>query len=933
MNADLIRLIDNLCDRYERTFSTPNQPSIAELLEQVESEARGQLLSEILLLDRELLPSHQLPQRVDELVIAFPQYETIIREILEASTPWRRTEAENLGASNSDRDSVVATFAISVPLRPTSDPSEIPDVELGNLIGSGGMGDVYRGRQGGKPVAIKFLSRRYRHQQTIRDRFHREHETLGRLVHPNIVEVFSVADDGSYFTMELVDGKNLQEWRSLHAKELTSSLIANLMLSLARAVEYANERGVVHRDLKPRNVLITDGSNQTPTPKLIDFGVAAVAGAAQLTGTGEAVGSLDYMAPEALVGRSSSPALSVDVYGLGAILYFLLSGRAPFDDQAANYHELLRLLRDPTVVPSPPLNRGSHLDERLQHICLKCLQTLEQRYASAGEVALEFQRYLDGNPLLASREGWSAKWSRAIRRNYRLLVATVLISATAIWMGWLWLDARSEREQAYRTVDALLEALDSQAELLQSSEILRSPQNHVLCDAIFEGYRRNHLGLDPSRLDAHRAKRHLRQLLRVAEVANRIGRLDDANDFLSYAEELLPSVSGVLGSTSDGLHLATSIAVARGTNDLDAERLDHAIEVVEKSLSQLASAGAKYTQSDRDSLLLQAKLHRIAGRAIYLKYRRGPELFAMMRETLGELRCRQALTELEPSDNALVELADAISFLGLGLYKSPPINDELSRTFGEQGFPTSHKRVLEKALQVLDQLQNPESVDAVLCRCRIRNTLGLSIVRIDSTESMRLFQENLKQYESLRETYPLVMDYQIGVARSLGNLADTSLTREQWNEDFEFRQRACDEYIGARDQFGLQRDLSHDICLHSLRLYYNATYVTENAEVGRLARLRVEDHVNEQVWASDDMQGFESIVFLADQLAESEEQTPNQAVRALFESRIDKMFADLKRDASYREFLQARLRKCTSVHKYAGERLSAAGIMIGDSQE
>jgi serine/threonine protein kinase len=934
MAAEQLRLIDDLCDLYEQSFGTSEQPTLADLLLRVEPAHQGQLLAELLLVDRELSSPGQFECRCVDLATEYPQHEHTIREVLGGAIPAGLSlETErHLQISRPERATGGAQVGSTI-LYPGGSPIGIPGVEVGALIGSGGMGDVYRAWQHGKPVAIKFLSRRYRHEQTIRDRFYREHETLGRLVHPNIVEVYSVAEDGSCFTMELVEGQNLQEWRSLHAAEITSSTIAGLMFSLAKAVEYANELGVVHRDLKPRNVLITSGAERKWMPKLIDFGVAAVAGAAQLTGTGEAVGSLDYMAPEALAGRTTSPALSVDVYGIGAILYFLLSGRAPYDDQADNVHELLRLLRDPTVRPSPPLGRDTKLDERLQHICLKCLQTVEQRYDSAAEVALEFRRFLDGNPLLASREGWAAKWSRAIRRNCRLLAATSLIALTALWMGWLWLDARTEREQAYRTIDALLESLDSQAELLQSSEILGSPQNHVLCDSIFEAYRRNHLGLDLSRLDEARAKRHLRQLLRVAEVANRIGRVDDADKFLTFAEELMPRVSRVIGSNSDAVQLAAEIAVTRGNNDIDAERLDHAIEVANQALLAYFEWEKWAVPPSRESLVLQAKLHRIAGRAIYMKYRRGPQLFGMVRQTLGELRCRQALTKLDPRDQDLVELADALAFLGLGLYKSPPMDEGRVLEFAEQGWSTSHRVILENALEVLERLQDRESVEAMLCRCRIRNTLGLSIVGTQSSESLRLFQENLQQYKSLREAFPLVMDYQIGVARSLGNLADASASRQEWEAEFAFRQSTCEEYVRARDRFGLQRDLSHDISVHSLRLYYNARYMTNNSAAAASAKNRVAEHVNDEVWRSDDMQGFESVVFLADRLAESEQTPPDPAIMTLFHERVDRMVALLTRNPSNIDALQARFQNCTNVQRFAGERFASVGISFRDSLE
>lgn len=241
--------------------------------------------------------------------------------------------------------------------------------------------------------------------------------------------------------------------------------------------------------------------------------------------------------------------------------------------------------------------------------------------------------------------------------------------------------------------------------------------------------------------------------------------------------------------------------------------------------------------------------------------------------------------------------------------------------------------ILENALEVLDRLQDRDSVEAVLCRCRIRNTLGLSIRDTSTSESVRLFQENLVQYKSLREAFPLVVDYQVGVARSLGNLADTSVSRQEWEAEFAFRQSTCEEYVRARDRFGLQRDLSHDISMHSLRLYYNARYVTNNPTAAASAKIRVAEHVNEQVWRSDDMQSFEAIVFLADQIAESDQTPPNPAILKLFDERVDRMVALLNRNPSILEAMQARLQNCTNVQRFAGERFASVGIIFGDSRE
>src|SRR5262245_51223401 len=253
-------------------------------------------------------------------------------------------------------------------------------------------------------------------------RFQREAEAVAGLCHPNIVQIYEVGDyEGrAYFTMELVEGGSL-------AQKITPTpppvrWAAELVASLADAVAVAHGTGIVHRDLKPANILLTaDG-----TPRISDFGLARrLEGEDGLTWTGTAVGTPSYMAPEQASGTTGRAGPSVDVYGLGAILYELLTGRPPV--RAGTARETFRQgLADE---PVPPARLNPRVPRDLETVCLKCLQKdPPRRYSSAAELAEDLRRYLLGRVVAARPVG---NWERAgkwIRRN----PAVASLSAAAV---------------------------------------------------------------------------------------------------------------------------------------------------------------------------------------------------------------------------------------------------------------------------------------------------------------------------------------------------------------------------------------------------------------------------------------------------------------------------------------------------------------------
>jgi hypothetical protein len=300
----------------------------------------------------------------------------------------------------------------------------IPGYETEALLGRGGMGAVFRARhlRLGRPVALKMLLAGAYAGPTERTRFQREAEAVAGLCHPNIVQVYEVGEHEGrpYFTMELVEGGSLAQ--KLASGPPPVRWAAELVASLAEAVSVAHGAGIVHRDLKPANILLT----ATGTPKISDFGLARhLEGEVGLTRTGIAIGTPSYMAPEQACGTAGSVGPATDVYGLGAVLYELLTGRPPF--RAGTDLETLRqVLADE---PVPPSRLNSQVPRDLETVCLKCLRKEpHRRYASAAALAGDLRRYLLGQVVAARPVGRLERFGKWVRRN----PAVASLSAAAV---------------------------------------------------------------------------------------------------------------------------------------------------------------------------------------------------------------------------------------------------------------------------------------------------------------------------------------------------------------------------------------------------------------------------------------------------------------------------------------------------------------------
>ena len=309
------------------------------------------------------------------------------------------------------------------------------DYELLEEIGRGGQGVVYRAHQKSlnRTVALKVIGLGHWATEAHLKRFRREAEAAASLEHPCIVPIYEVGerDAQCYFSMKFIEGGQLDE--VVKRTPMSIARAVELIAKVARTVHYAHEHGILHRDIKPGNILL-DAKGE---PLLTDFGLARLVEAeSTITGTLEVMGTPSYMAPEQAAGETRKLTSATDVYGLGAVLYQLLTGQPPF--AGGTTYETIRLLRD--TEPRSPRLLNPKVDRDLSAICLKCLEKdPKRRYSSAVALAEDLEHWLKHEPIRAKRTGFFTHSRKWVRRNPAIAVLVTLLFALAIGLSvTLW---------------------------------------------------------------------------------------------------------------------------------------------------------------------------------------------------------------------------------------------------------------------------------------------------------------------------------------------------------------------------------------------------------------------------------------------------------------------------------------------------------------
>lgn len=380
-------------------------------------------------------------------------------------------------------DAAGATTHPAVPLTLPEAPGEIGPYRVLNLLGEGGMGAVYLAEQTEpirRRVAIKVIKAGMDTRQVVA-RFHAERQALAVMDHPNIAKVFdagSTPDGRPYFAMELVEGTPLLQWCQENALPVRTRV--RLFLSVCQAVQHAHQKGVVHRDLKPGNILIAAQEAEEAIPKVIDFGIAkALEGdltdLTLETMAAHVIGTPAYMSPEQAAAGSMDIDTRSDVYSLGVVLFQLLTGTLPHDPARSAHIEFLMRLGRRELEPPAASSREPSIPADLDWVLQKAMAPdRERRYETVLAFAEDLQRFLDDEPVTA-RPPTAVYRLRKFARRHRAEVAAASFALFALLAGlvalFVGLYRATEAEQrARQEAQAAVEVSNFLVALFESSE-------------------------------------------------------------------------------------------------------------------------------------------------------------------------------------------------------------------------------------------------------------------------------------------------------------------------------------------------------------------------------------------------------------------------------------------------------------------------------
>ncbi|MCR9248005.1 MAG: serine/threonine-protein kinase [bacterium] len=506
----------------------------------------------------------------------------------ECGDPELRAEVDDLLAhadNTAAHDAVTGGESfLQSPIGQHGAPERIDEYRVGRRLGAGGMGTVYEARQESphRTVALKVLHSLAMPDSTAQ-RFRAEAEILARLQHPGIAQVYAAGthvEAGStlpWFAMELVPGAlPLTSWCQRERRTQQERL--ELFRTICDAVQHGHDKGVVHRDLKPGNVLVSESGQ----PKFIDYGVAHVAAAddaVMKTTAGELIGTLAYMSPEQCRGEPGAVDARTDTYALGVMLYELMTGRLPYATAGLPIPAALRV-----VIDAAP-RRAPELPADLEAITLKALEKEPQRrYPSAAALAADIDRFLRSEPVTARPPSLSYHLRLFARRHRTLFVAAsviaIVLAGAAAVSSMFAVEASHRADEATGERDAANETLAILEHALRAANPFVE-QRDVTVSEIMDGV--------ATRLESGevvRADVRMRLHRQVGATYRGLGRSADAEHQLEQALAILPQLAG--DRRRDRADLELLLGAAHGDRGDAAGAIDH----VEKAIAILTAIGA-----------------------------------------------------------------------------------------------------------------------------------------------------------------------------------------------------------------------------------------------------------------------------------------------------------------------------------------------------
>jgi tetratricopeptide (TPR) repeat protein len=666
-------------------------------------------------------------------------------------------------------------------------------------IGEGGMGSVWAAEQLSpiqRQVAVKMIKPGMNSRQVIH-RFEMERHALAAMDHPNIAKILDggVSENGlPYFVMELVNGPTLAEY--CDSARLTVAERLALFEKIALAVQHAHQKGILHRDLKPTNILVSTTDGQS-TPKLIDFGLSkaidqSLTGDSLTTQFGAILGTLEYMAPEQTGLNGQDVDTRADVYSLGVILYELLTGLRPFDRELrqAAIDEVVRVIREDD--PARPSTRLSSSDfvptaaalrrtdprklcgilrNELDWIVMKALEKdRNRRYDSAGELAADVQRFLAGEALTAHPPSLGYRAVKFSRRHRATVVAAGLILASMIFglIATLW-QAKLAHQEAARADERSIAATKAEADQRRLAES-ESRQRR-------EAQSQKELAEKAAAAEKVRAA----ELERVANFQRKLfEQVDVAQAGRGLAIDLRTKFSKVM-SKSEAPEAARQASINEFTNSLKRINLtDAAIEFIDSNV--LKPAIVELDKTRDDSPLVDATLrHSVA--MVYRNLGRFDQAIALQREALSTRR-----RLLGESNLAYVE---ALNSLALFLQ--------------EAGRQNESEPLTREAISLNQKLNGDDHIDTLASQ----NNLGLLLrAQGKPQEAEEVFRVNWdRAKKALGEEHRSTVDLQANLALVLTELGKL-LEAEPLSRDLLAKRIRLDgadnvATIVARNNYGL----------------------------------------------------------------------------------------------------------------------------------
>src|SRR5438477_4802462 len=656
--------------------------------------------------------------------------------------------------------------------------ADFGDYELLEEIGRGGQGVVYRARQKSlnRTVALKVIGLGHWATQAHLKRFRLEAEAAASLEHPGIVPIHEVGErDGTcYFSMGFIEGDQLDEIAKSEVMPVRCA--AELIAKVARIVHYAHEHHILHRDIKPGNILL-DAKGE---PHLTDFGLARlVETESTVTRTMEVLGTPSYMAPEQAVGNNARVTSATDVYGLGAVLYQLLTGHPPI--AGGTTYETIRLLED--TEPRPPRLLNPKVDRDISTMCLKCLEKdPRRRYASALALGEDLEHWLKREPILARHTGVFARGKKWVQRNptSALLAASLIaLAAAAGWIVW-----KSE---------FIRQPVTNGVAVLPFENLSPDPDNTYFAEGIQEEILTRLASIADLKVISHTSTQHYQSKPRnLSQIAKQLG----------VANVLEGSVQKV----ADQVRVNVQLINAQTDSHLWAESYD-------RNLTEMLGVESEIAKRIAESL--QAKLTSREEEALAVKPTNNPEAYdAYLRGLAFEIRSMSGSLP-SSSSRGLEEKATRFYERAVQLDSNFAIAwARLSRmdssNYFDSGTDVTRRDAAKRALEKAQKLQ-PNSPETLLA-------LGYYQYQV------------LRDYGPARTTFGRISKTLPGSSEVLMALGRVARREGHWNESIAYHEQALaldprnvELLIGAAWTYGPLRQFAR-----ALKIYDRALDIRPN---------------------------------------------------------------------------------------------------------